>query len=91
MAHNTAKTTIALKKAKSSLDKVFRMIEEDKYCIDIIQQNLAIIGLLRSANQSLLDGHVNGCIKDAIKKNNTKRTDEMMVELLKVIKIAQSK
>jgi DNA-binding FrmR family transcriptional regulator len=91
MAHNTDKTTIALKKAKSSLDKVLKMIEENKYCIDVIQQNLAIIGLLRSANQGLLEGHINHCVKDAARQQNKKRLDEMMLELLKVIKIAQAK
>jgi DNA-binding FrmR family transcriptional regulator len=37
------KSLIALKKAKTSLEKVIQMIEDDKYCIDIIQQNLAVI------------------------------------------------
>lgn len=91
MAHNTDKATIALKKARSSLDKVLKMIKEDKYCIDVIQQNLAIIGLLRSANQGLLEGHINHCVKDAVQTQNKRRLDEMMVELLKVIKIAQTK
>jgi DNA-binding FrmR family transcriptional regulator len=91
MAHNTDKVTVALKKARSSLEKVLKMIAEDKYCIDVIQQNLAIIGLLRSANQSLLEGHINHCVKNAAKAKDSKRIDEMMGELLKVIKIAQTK
>lgn len=91
MAHNTKKVMIAMKKACSSLEKVAKMLEENKYCIDIIQQNLAVIGLLRSANQSLLEGHINNCVKDAAQLKNKKRLDEMMAELLKVIKIAQTK
>ncbi len=79
-----------MKKAKTSLEKVMKMIEEDKYCIDVIQQNLAIIGLLRSANSTLLEGHVNCCIKDAAKKGG-KELNEKMEELMKVIKIAQTK
>mgnify|MGYP001567664739 CR=1 FL=1 len=89
MTHN--KVAIAMKKAKSSLDKVLKMIGEGKYCIDVIQQNLAVIGLLRSANTALLEGHVNNCIKNAVNQKNNKRVDEMMTELLKVIKIAQTK
>jgi DNA-binding FrmR family transcriptional regulator len=34
---------IALKKAKSLLDKIITMIENDQYCIEIIQQNLAVM------------------------------------------------
>jgi DNA-binding FrmR family transcriptional regulator len=37
------KSLIALKKAKTSLEKIITMMEEKKYCIDIIQQNLAVI------------------------------------------------
>ena len=90
MAHNKEKVTVAVKKAKSSLEKVLQMVEEDKYCIDVIQQNLAVIGLLRSANLSLLEGHVNCCIKDAAKKGG-KELDEKMKELIKVIYVAQTK
>lgn len=81
---------VAMKKAKTSLDKVMKMIEEDKYCIDIIQQNLAVVGLLRSANMALLEGHVDCCVRDAAKKGG-KALDEKMEELIRVLKIAQTK
>lgn len=91
MAHNTNQVMIAMKKAKSSLEKVIKMIEEDKYCIDVIQQNLAVIGLLRSANTALLEGHVSHCVKDACVSGKKKEIEEKMAELLRVLKIAQSK
>jgi len=91
MAHNTDKTLIAIKKAKSSLDKIIKMLEDGKYCIDVIQQNLAVIGLIKSANLSLLEGHVNNCVKNACKSGKGKKIDEMMEELLRVIKTAQNK
>jgi DNA-binding FrmR family transcriptional regulator len=43
MKKNHDKTLISLKKARSTLDKVITMIEQDKYCISVIQQNLAVI------------------------------------------------
>lgn len=91
MAHNKEKVMIAMKKAKSSLEKVMEMIEEDRYCIDILQQNLAVIGLLKAANMGLLDGHVNYCIKEACKKGNKKDIEEKMIELIQVFRIAQTK
>ena len=81
---------IAMKKANTSMSKVIKMIETDRYCIDVIQQNLAIIGLLRSANLSLLEGHINCCVRDAAKAGG-KELDQKMEELIKVLKIAQSK
>jgi len=91
MAHNKDKVTIALKKANTLLSKVQNMIEEDKYCIDVIQQNLAIIGLLKSANLSLLEGHMDHCVKNAVKEKNSKRLNEMMDELMTIMKTAQNK
>ena len=91
MAHNKDKVMIAMKKAKTSLEKVMRMIEEDKYCIDVLQQNLAVIGLLKSANMGLLKGHVDCCIQNACKKGNTKEVEEKMAELVQVFGIAQTK
>jgi DNA-binding FrmR family transcriptional regulator len=91
MAHNKEKVMIAMKKAKTSLEKIIKMIDDDKYCIDVIQQSLAVIGLLKSANLSILEGHVNNCIKNACKQKNDKEIEEKMSELLRVIKIAQNK
>ena len=90
MAHNTDKVMIAMKKAKTSLEKVIKMVEDDRYCIDIIQQNLAVIGLLKSANIQLLEGHMSCCMKDAAKAGG-KELDDKLSELVKVLKIAQTK
>jgi DNA-binding FrmR family transcriptional regulator len=49
------KQLIAFKKARSLLDKIIAMAEKDEYCINIVQQNLAVIGLLKNANLQLLD------------------------------------
>ena len=45
--HNKKKILINFKKANSHLSKVTSMVEQDHYCIDVMQQNLAIIGLLQ--------------------------------------------
>ena len=47
MKQTSQKNIIALKKAKSLLDKIIAMIDKDNYCIDIVQQNLAVMGLLK--------------------------------------------
>jgi len=83
------KTLINFKKAKSHTEKIIQMIESGDYCIDIMQQNLAVIGLLKSAHQMLLEGHLNTCFRKALESsNNEKRKQEMIKEILKVTKIA---
>ncbi len=88
MTKTNSKTIINFKKAKSLLGKVIQMTEDKEYCIDIMQQNLAAIGLLKSAHQMLMESHLNNCFKKAMATNNEKRKDEMIKEILKVTKLA---
>ena len=78
------KTLVSYKKARSLLDKIIKMMEDGEYCIDIMQQNLAVIGLLKSAHQQLMESHLNSCFKHAMSTNNQKRKEEMITEILKV-------
>jgi len=88
MDKKNAQTLVNFKKARSHIDKVIKMIEDGEYCIDVMQQNLAVIGLLKSAHQMLMEGHLNTCFKNAMKTNNETRKQEMIEEILKVSKLA---
>ena len=81
------KTTVAFKKAQSHLNKVVDMVEKKEYCIDIMQQNLAVIGLLKSVHQILMEGHLKTCFKRAMETKNEKRKREMTEEILRVTKL----
>lgn len=82
------KTLINFKKAKTHVERIIKMIEDGEYCINIMQQNLAVIGLLKSAHQMLMEGHLNTCFKNAMKTSNEKRKQEMIQEILKVSNMA---
>ncbi|MBL7141922.1 metal-sensing transcriptional repressor [Patescibacteria group bacterium] len=82
------KTLINFKKAQSLMTKIIKMIEENEYCIDVMQQNMAVIGLLKSAHQMLMEGHLNTCFKRAMGTKNEKRKKEMIQEILKVTKLS---
>lgn len=81
------KTLINFKKAQSLLAKIAQMVEQDQYCIDIMQQNLAVIGLLRSAHEMLMENHLNTCFKKAMEIKNEARKQKMTQEILKVTKL----
>ena len=87
MTTQKQKTLINFKKAQSSISKIIKMIEDDKYCIDIMQQDLAVIGLLKSAHQMLMEGHLSTCFKKAMATKNEKRKREMIKEILRVTKL----
>ncbi len=85
MKNQKKKILINFKKAESLTSRVIEMLEDDKYCIDIMQQNLAIVGLLKSANQMLMENHLNTCFKNAMETKNERKKQEMIKEILKVI------
>lgn len=80
-------TLINFKKTQSLISKIIEMIEGGQYCIDVMQQNAAAIGLLKSAHQMLMENHLNTCFKTAMASKNTKRKEEMILEILKVTKL----
>ncbi|MDD5032269.1 MAG: metal-sensing transcriptional repressor [Patescibacteria group bacterium] len=88
MNNEKGKTLINFKKVQSLMAKTIKMVEEKEYCIDIMQQNLAAIGLLKSAHQMLMENHLNTCFKNAMAAKNEKLKQEMINEILKVSKLA---
>jgi CsoR family transcriptional regulator, copper-sensing transcriptional repressor len=55
-----------LKTAKGQLEGVIRMVEDERYCVDISKQILAVQALIKKSNMVLLNQHVKGCVKTAI-------------------------
>lgn len=87
MKNNKEKALINFKKAQSLLAKISEMTENNEYCMNIMQQNLAVIGLLRSAHEMLMENHLNSCFKNAMASKNEKKKQEMTEEILKVTKL----
>jgi len=90
MKINEQATLINFKKAQSLIAKIVDMIEKNEYCIDIMQQNLAVIGLLKSAQQMLMQKHLNSCFKKAMAAGSEKTKQDMINEILQVIKLKKS-
>lgn len=91
MSDSKSKALISIKKAKSSLEKIEKMIQEDKYCIDIIQQNLSVIWLLKSTNLKLLEWHLDCCVKKSILSWDKEDLQNKFDEIINIIKIFQNK
>ncbi|MBP6881122.1 MAG: metal-sensing transcriptional repressor [Candidatus Pacebacteria bacterium] len=72
------------KQARGTLEKVIKMIEEDKYCPEIIQQADSAVGLLRTVKKELLAGHLDTCAFDRMKENK----DSAIKELLKIYNLS---
>jgi len=87
MNNKKKQSVVNFKKAQSLLGKIIKMVEADEYCVNIMQQNLAVIGMLRSSHQMLMENHLNSCFKSAMDSNNEKKKQEMAGEILKVMRL----
>ncbi len=82
----SAKALSHLKTAKGQVEGIIKMVEEDRYCIDVSKQVLATIALLKKANLLILKQHMNTCVKEAIKnKNGAEKIDEISLILEKYV------
>jgi len=68
------------------LDGVKKMVQEEKYCIDIIKQNEAVIAAIEKVNEMILENHLNTCVTQAIKGKSEKERKKKIKELLELFK-----
>jgi DNA-binding FrmR family transcriptional regulator len=71
-----------LRRMEGQVRGVQKMIEEGRYCVDIVTQLQAISAAADKVAQQVLEGHIRGCVTDAIKEQ---RGDEAITELMTVL------
>lgn len=72
-----------LKIAKGHLAKVLTMVENNEYCIDVINQSQAVQRALAEADILVLENHLNGCVVEHIKKGEAKESIEEIISILR--------
>ena len=71
-----------LRKIEGQVRGVQRMVDEDKYCIDVLDQISAVTKALQSVAIELLDDHVRHCVADSIATGDG---DEKIEELMAAV------
>ena len=82
MKADKQKVNRLLKTARGQIDGILKMIEDDRYCIDVSNQILAVTSVLKRANQEIISAHMTSCVKDAFEKGNS---EEKIEEVLKIV------
>lgn len=72
-----------LKIAKGHLEKVIKMIEEDRYCIDVLHQMQAVESGLKETGNVVLENHLKSCVADAI---SIGEKDKVIAEIMTIFK-----
>lgn len=71
-----------LKRIEGQVRGIQKMVDEDRYCADILIQLTAISSALKQVGLSLLEKHTHHCVADAIKSGDG---DEAIEELMKIV------
>ena len=72
----------ALRRIEGQVRGVQRMVDEKKYCVDILTQIEAIKGALSAIEKKILERHFRHCVKDAIESKSETDTNEKIQEIM---------
>ena len=87
MVADEKKISRMLKTARGQLDGILKMVEEDRYCVDISQQVMATEALLNRVNREILSVHLRGGVEQAISMEEREaKMEEMVATLDKILK-----
>lgn len=76
---------VALRRIEGQVRGVQKMIEDRKYCIDILNQIHAVKGALSRVEEKILEKHLQNCVTDAVKGGSEKKKQQKLNEILQLI------
>ena len=85
MKADRAQVLQLLKTARGQIDGIVRMIDEDRYCMDVSNQIMATQSLLGKANATVLKAHMESCVRDAMESGSGAEKDEKLLEIERLL------
>ena len=88
---NETKTAILkrLSRIEGQVRGLSRMVEEDRYCIDVVTQIAAVRAALRRAEDEILRDHVGHCVEHAIKSGDQDEQRKKVAEIMDVLELTE--
>ncbi len=74
-----------LKRAQGQIQGIEKMIQDQRYCVDILVQFRAVMASLRSIEVKIFEKHLQHCLSCALHSQDKKRIDEKILELTKLL------
>lgn len=86
MQADKAKINRLLKTARGQIDGILKMVEEDRYCMDISHQLMATEAILNKANKEILTAYLKSCVTNAkTDEEREEKVDELVTMLGKIM------
>lgn len=77
--------TARLRRIEGQVRGVMRMVDEDRYCIDVITQIQAVRAALKRVEEEVLRDHVSHCVEHAIQSGDARKQRKKVAELMHVL------
>ncbi|MCK4978852.1 MAG: metal-sensitive transcriptional regulator [Candidatus Delongbacteria bacterium] len=74
-----------LNKIEGQVRGIKKMIEDHRYCIDILTQTKAIRSAIVKVEEKILENHLNTCVRSSFKSNNERDIEDKIGEIIKII------
>ena len=75
-----------LNRIEGQIRGIKSMVEDERYCVDILTQVSAVQAALNSFNKVLLSSHIKSCVLEQIQEGNLEAVDELCMTIQKVMK-----
>ena len=76
---------VSLRRIEGQVRGIQRMIEEEEYCVDILNQIHAVMSALARVEDKILEKHFEGCVKKAVKGKSAADKQRKLKEILQLI------
>lgn len=83
-AETKSKVEARLKRVSGQVAGVQRMVEDDRYCVDVLMQISAARAALAKVSKILLESHIQTCVTDAFESDDDADRAEKIAELIRV-------
>lgn len=77
---------VFLKRIEGQIRGIQKMIEDKRYCVDILTQLHSIVGAIFSVEDKILDRHLQGCVSQALKGKSDIEKQNKIDEILQLLK-----
>lgn len=74
-----------LRRIEGQVGGIRNMIEEDRYCIDVLNQTSAVISAIRKVEDLILHNHLNTCVSDAMQSGDQEVRLEKTSEIMSIV------
>jgi len=81
--NNKERLKSRLAKALGHLNHVYRMVDEKKYCIDVLHQLKAVQAALDKTAEAILRQHLETCVVDAVQRQDSQRVIEELMQVFR--------